>query len=550
VKTETRKYTIKKGEIRMIIVGTQSEEFPNFTEDEGSIFDDTLQWQLIPSTGASITGDIHVNDRHEDWLADRINGVTLHGIGTAHIEEVKTIQAPDDADVTVTITLKATNISDGEYPSRVIVGLVPIKLEKMWETKNQANQIFNPCRKDDPILPISPAPDAAGSVHGTNTNDLYVSQDPSDGKYGISIDIGLDEIRTKIVAGAYSGSAKIAASDKFFPASGPLEFRVVSETDFTIRVGYDKNSNSILDAQEEIQISTPATFDKSTKGEPTVRIISPETYSSMQAAAALIISSAGTIPHASEFLRLFQNGVAAGMPVDKRPTSADLIIFDAFKGEYSEWLTHNSGALFSNDGFSGVPFYHWDSTTSASEMAGLSYTTKSAVQTHFKTTILPQVVTYFENLPFNSIANFPLDGVSTVVQNHESTPAWVKKTTVTFDDPILPNFGGDDAFGVIGRGRVTSHEARYKVRKVQITEYVGDDAIGGPRFTESTGYEVEARTVGCVEDLYDFNFNAGFINKIGAALQIGYGNGTYGRFAGRIFRWDINWDETFEWIEK
>jgi hypothetical protein len=85
---------------------------------------------------------------------------------------------------------------------------------------------------------------------------------------------------------------------------------------------------------------------------------------------------------------------------------------------------------------------------------------------------------------------------------------------------------------------------------VQITEYVGDDAIGGPRFTESTGYEVEARTVGCVEDLYDFNFNAGFINKIGAALQIGYGNGTYGRFAGRIFRWDINWDETFEWIEK
>ena len=127
VKTEIREFTIKKGQTRLVVVGTQSDEYPVWTEPS-SEYDDTLDWTVSPSVGTSyIVGSIHVNDRHLDWQIDEINGTTLHGIGPAHIEEAKVIQAPLSADITVSVFLKGTNISDGNLPSRVIVGLLPLE---------------------------------------------------------------------------------------------------------------------------------------------------------------------------------------------------------------------------------------------------------------------------------------------------------------------------------------------------------------------------------------------------------------------------------------
>jgi hypothetical protein len=85
---------------------------------------------------------------------------------------------------------------------------------------------------------------------------------------------------------------------------------------------------------------------------------------------------------------------------------------------------------------------------------------------------------------------------------------------------------------------------------VEYDQYVGDDPHGGPIFRKTIGYEVTARTVGSVGDLYDFNFNASDMNEIGATLQLGYGKGTYGRTPGIIYRWEINWDETFDWFKQ
>jgi hypothetical protein len=127
-KSATRKFIIKKGDSRIVVVGTTSEEYPDYTEYE-SEFDDTLQWQVDPSSGTDITGNIHVNERHIDWQADEINGVTLNGYSPVHIETVRVIQAPVDADITVTITLTATNVSDGLLPSTVIIGVLPVRIE-------------------------------------------------------------------------------------------------------------------------------------------------------------------------------------------------------------------------------------------------------------------------------------------------------------------------------------------------------------------------------------------------------------------------------------
>jgi hypothetical protein len=130
-KTATKTYTIKKGESRLVVVGVTSDEYPEYTGTP-SVWDDLLEWEITPSTGYAITGSLYVNDRHDDWVIDEINGVTLNGFGPSppvHVEQVKIIHAPPNADVTVTVKLTATNISDGTLPSTVIVGLLPVDLD-------------------------------------------------------------------------------------------------------------------------------------------------------------------------------------------------------------------------------------------------------------------------------------------------------------------------------------------------------------------------------------------------------------------------------------
>lgn len=126
-KTETRTFTIKKGDSRVLVIGTTSEEYPIYTEPS-SEFDDTLCWEILPGEGTEISETIHVNDRHDVWDIDSIDGVTLQGFSPVHIEKVKVILAPVNSPAIVTVTLKATNVSDGLLPSTVIVGLLPIRI--------------------------------------------------------------------------------------------------------------------------------------------------------------------------------------------------------------------------------------------------------------------------------------------------------------------------------------------------------------------------------------------------------------------------------------
>ncbi len=127
-KTETREYKIKKGQSRLLVIGTQSDEYPYFTGTT-SDFDDVLAWDVIPSSGSAFSGSIHVNERDLDWFVDEVAGVTLKRLSPVHIEKVKVFQAPAESDMSVTVKLKATNVSDGSLPSRVIVGICPIRIE-------------------------------------------------------------------------------------------------------------------------------------------------------------------------------------------------------------------------------------------------------------------------------------------------------------------------------------------------------------------------------------------------------------------------------------
>ncbi len=113
----------------MLVLGTTSLEYPDFTSGD-SEWNDLLEWKITPSSGNAIDGSLNVNDRHEDWEIDEVNGVTLHDFGPSpgvHIETVRVIQASAHADMTVKVQLTATNIGDGTLPSTLIVGLLPVK---------------------------------------------------------------------------------------------------------------------------------------------------------------------------------------------------------------------------------------------------------------------------------------------------------------------------------------------------------------------------------------------------------------------------------------
>jgi hypothetical protein len=127
VKSETRTFTIKKGDSRVLVIGTTSEEYPDFTS-EASEYDDILSWEINATSEAVISDTVHVNDRHVDWEIDLVDGVTLQGYSPVHIEKVKVLNASATSDANVTIKLEATNISDEWLPSTVIVGLLPVRI--------------------------------------------------------------------------------------------------------------------------------------------------------------------------------------------------------------------------------------------------------------------------------------------------------------------------------------------------------------------------------------------------------------------------------------
>jgi hypothetical protein len=210
---------------------------------------------------------------------------------------------------------------------------------------------------------------------------------------------------------------------------------------------------------------------------------------------------------------------------------------------FSEWLTHNSGALFGlyeGVGRADIVEYQWDEQKSLAHLVGKSAQMKCDLRVYYNNTVAAIAAAHFAGQPNGSTAAFPLDG-SWYDVPHDNTaagvqpqpsPDWVPKTTVLFDNPAVAN-PVDDLFGSIGRGRLLLHKARYFVRK---------DAAGlVVTHIDSTGQ---------VTDLYDFTMEAPLFTfaQDAAVLQVGYGNGSYGpqRGTANIYRTRVSFLEGYD----
>ena len=98
---------------------------------------------------------------------------------------------------------------------------------------------------------------------------------------------------------------------------------------------------------------------------------------------------------------------------------------------------------------------------------------------------------------------------------------------------LLPNLI-DDLNGTFGRVRIVSHRARFKIKKETV---LGEDVL----------VVKQTRTWGEIEDLYDFNQEAGQFSEWGATVQLGYGNGSKSAYrpAGQIYRTRIFFEKTY-----
>ena len=421
-------------------------------------------------------------------------------------------------------TLTATPYTFPDLAVSATINVVKVEFIKMSETTNPANCIFNATPKDDP--PEIPR------------NMLYVVESPADSMYHVTVEVNDQpaSARSKLMYAVYAGGSKLPTGEGFSPLSGPINITfnhpMVSSalvTDFEIKFGYDLNGNNSLDTNE---ILSPLEVKNATGdviGSPQIRGASDVRY-----AAALGVVATGTIdflvPHASKLLQIFYDGGPGGLPVDKQPTTSGTANFNCFSGSFSEWLTHNSGAAFSSGGEATIPYHQWNIATSLANLVGESYQIKDAAESYYNTTVESVVEAYFLTNPVGHVAAFPSSPTEyyNVPHIHES-PGWVPETTVTFDEPMQINGVNDDVNGTIGRGRLLYHKAKFIVEK---------KAFMGVEWLEV----IQANYMGEVDDLYDFNQEAGGPAGESAIVQIGYGAGAYGRSAGVIYRSQIVFD--------
>ena len=408
-----------------------------------------------------------------------------------------------------------------------------VEFLSMHDTFNPANRIFNATPKDDP--PAIP------------TNKLYLveSADLSCYQAGLEIASNPPEALSRMVAAVYYDGEKIQGSDTLFLPDGKatLIFEdaslVAGITDYPVEVGFDRNGDHLLDDSEIISgfmVKHPVAG--TVIGPPIIRGSDSAKYDE----SVYMLSAGGALnslntPYASALLEIFLAGNTNSLPGNKLPTSMATCSFDAFGGYLSEWLTHNAGALFNDVGVTEMSEYQWDDTTEFSALVAEYPQIEDPISDHYENTIFHIVTNAFENMPVGTILYFPESTEGTDVPHVSLSPTnWVSGCTVEFNVGSLIPAPLDDLFSAIARARIVSHKVRYTVEK-QHSILWGDKLV-------VTGVQ----SWGEIEDLYDFNQEAGQLSEWGATVQLGFGNGSKSayRSKGQIYRTRITFNKTYE----
>ena len=127
IETETTgTVTIPAGRTCYVGVFVSSREHPFWTL-RSSEYDDQFSWNVTSSAG-SLAGGSHVNAVREPLEQARLAHRSAGGLPDSAAMDGRILSAPADADLTVSVSIKTTNVGDGWRPTSLAVGFFPFAL--------------------------------------------------------------------------------------------------------------------------------------------------------------------------------------------------------------------------------------------------------------------------------------------------------------------------------------------------------------------------------------------------------------------------------------
>ena len=530
---------------------------------------------------------------YESYSAERKSGVANVVVGTGWIAENEDGLLTDHVCENCE---SAGNVAEGKT---AILHVFDIGHDTLFETDNKCNRIRNDTLKDDSSRNFDGETMVLGGKRcsfAAHRNFLYVAAS-ADNRIRVTERVKVDdrmrsvlaEYTDRFVCAAFRNGELIEESQALISPTNheaALDFEGSDDEvaeELQIRVGIDGNRNGRLELDE----STPLEACK-VSGKPayaTVKAISKSKYDDHKAEVNAMVHYKIlhlipddppnlVVPHARSFLKLFYEEGSANLLEERfRPTCSSSANIDAFSSDcscFAEWLTHNCGAAFSDDGIATIPAYRWDENSEVSNFLSLcrpfalkksmivsnrlcEYATETGMRLrHFYDSVVkPEAEIEMRLQDVDEVTMPNREGwyeQSALIAYHvfeskspSASATWVPGITLDFG--ISSSFSGYgagatelalangalrefDAHGTIGRGRVIDPKYRFVVRKIILPDGRAQLVVTKVDFACA------------VEDLYDFNYEDGSPSPHAAALQIGYRNGN-GRNCGRIYRHHI-----------
>ena len=540
------------------------------------------------------------SDSPADWSISPHDGsAMLHsspgGGGAYEIEGASSVWVSAGSNTSYTVTARhpeARDVSD-----TATITPMEVSLQLLWETRNKTNQIFNPTPKDDDTGNLAVLEKEGDCSYAAPRNNLYVVANPSNETFDITAHLTVTPSRLadKVVCKAYSATGPINGSDTELNGEYKAVMEIPSPTtaetvSYSIRAGIEMDGESGLSHDETVGLEVYRTTNDIPKY-AVLRGISGAKYQEHNNVIYEKLHFLGQdepsfpAPFARSFLSLFvNNGSYSGINPIYVPTRHSTVGIDAFAVGigFAEWLTHNSGAQFSEDDEAQIEEYEWDDDTEVSQFIALRtpFAPKVKVSedgghfTYVATETGSQLLAFYNaelrQIAETALANaspgesltlpatngwyeLPLASAPNLFKSLSPTnsPTWVTPSTqVIGQDDGCGGYaalftsivtGGDqfdeyDAFGTIGRGRVVDPKFRFVVTKIGHTWPIPDEI-------KVTAVKLSC----CVQDLYDFNYEDGNLPQHAAALQIGRFKGCAPlRLKGTIFRHKVYISKVYE----
>ena len=214
---------------------------------------------------------------------------------------------------------------------------------------------------------------------------------------------------------------------------------------------------------------------------------------------------------ATELVKIFHTGNENAPDLEWRPNLTTLISFNCFASNFSEWLTHNSGEAFSVAGTaSQLKHCVWNNVPKTSKVIANDSLVTDIINAVYIQKLGQEIDPAMATDPPGTVREFPGGGSG---------------YQLPFTEHLLV-----ENFNAIGLGRFSGWTVSFAVKKIGPLEYE----------------VLETSVIGTLEDFYDFNITSPMPGAQAAILQIGHGNGSYGRTPGVIYRDTFNIEYTWE----